>query len=902
MNCTKFINKFLFVTLFLIVGLLSGCSINQANRPFKPLQPEFSRENAVRLYMEVLTFKNSGRYYEARNLLQQTVAHWLLENPPASSYKRKLFYNLLSGFVYELGYLYALDNDIPAITRLTEQILAIPDKEKQYLLIKDGLSLVHLSHTGDLKQFRKIMARAQTLIGQFKSEDDRPESISDFDLLTDPFIIKGMLGYVALEDGKTIDIYHTQKELESLYDEWFIQLGLLTSETLGLFPDFRTLALGLGAYGYGMLGMHVKSEMFFQKSMEAMDSEWSSMPYLQGYVHLAYADASLIPLDHFEEATYHINKGVRLINSVAKTESLQNQLGIIVSPYIRAVRHYPGVVQLKLIAQRPYSKDAELAPKLAAHLFSVSKSENPAESTALDSATPKIFVADAIYYTAKIVREPYLLRPMIEQAHRLLARYEGIQLWKLYYAESLLHDKEGNLKAALQSAKNAVEILERYAATPFPDLRQQATFWTDKETAYRRVVELLMQVHGRNPSEVASELLYYASVSKTRVNLSDYHAFMSSRNPGPEGLLPTLQSHLSEGAALIDFWYYGNKLLVIAAKRNAPPFVSITDINSEDNIKAEVNKFRQTMKDKPGLGEANDDDLIPGNKLYAVLLQEALEKLDDVKRLYISPHRELHMLPWNALSVNRNPGDGRFLVDRYTTVIIPSALSVPLNAFQNLGNLPKDDEITVAIGSETMFPEELENEIKINCNNCNIIPPQSLSSDVLAKEMKNSRALFVYAHGEFKDENPMDSYFHISKSLTGDDRLYFREIQELSHTSDFIFLANCQLGEVGRQGENNGNVHNLSKQNYPEGEQLVGAYKMLFARGTHAAAVCLNNVPESTTSKLAKQMLGEARHAGDYADIFHAAVSNTKSTESDPYYWGWCNLIIGGATDDKNTK
>lgn len=596
-----------------------------------------------------------------------------------------------------MGYLYALDNDIPAISRLTEQIFAIKDDEKQYFLLKNGLSLIHLTHTGDLKQFRKVMERAKMLIERFKSDDARPTSISEFDLLTDPFFIKALLGYAALEDGKTIDIFQTQKELESLYEEWFIQLGIWTSESLGIFPDFRTLTFGLGAYGYGMLGMHNESERFFKKSIEAMDSNWLSLSYLYGYVHLAYADASLIPLKRFQEASEHIKKGTELIYAAASTGSLEDQFGIIVSPYIRTVLHYPGVVQLKLMAQHQNPKDVEQVRKLAEHLFSVSQSEIPRQSIAFDPATPKIFVADAIYYTAQMVRNPHILRPMVEQAHRLLNRYEGIQLWKLHYAESLLHDKDGNLEAALQSAKDAVEALERYTAVPFPDLRQQATFGTDKETAYRRVVDLLLTKHRKRPSEAASELLYYASVSKTRINLSDYHAFMSSRNPGPKGLLSALQSHLPEGTALINYWYYGNKLLVIAAKRNAPPFVSITDIKTEDDIELGIDKFRESMENRPGFGGASDDDLIPGNKLYTVLMQDALETLGDVKRLYISPHGALHMLPWNALSITENIGDKRFLVDRYTTAIIPSVLSVPLDAFQNLGNLPEYRKITKSL-------------------------------------------------------------------------------------------------------------------------------------------------------------------------------------------------------------
>lgn len=190
----------------------------------------------------------------------------------------------------------------------------------------------------------------------------------------------------------------------------------------------------------------------------------------------------------------------------------------------------------------------------------------------------------------------------------------------------------------------------------------------------------------------------------------------------------------------------------------------------------------------------------------------------------------------------------------------------------------------------------------MSCGNCRILPPQSLTSEVLAKEMKNSRALFIYAHGEFKNGSPLDSYFHISETLTGNDRLYFREIQELPQTSNFIFLANCQLGEVSRRVEDMKEKSNgFSAHSYPEGEQLVGAYKLLFSKGTRVAAVCLNKVEPESTSKLMTQMLSDTRHAGDYADAFHAAVSNTKSTVPDPYYWGWCNLIIGGSSDDKNT-
>lgn len=77
--------------LFLIVSLLIGCSTNHDNSSLYPSQPKFSRDNALRLYTEMVTLKNNNQYIDARNLLQKTVTLWLSENPPTSSDDRKIF-------------------------------------------------------------------------------------------------------------------------------------------------------------------------------------------------------------------------------------------------------------------------------------------------------------------------------------------------------------------------------------------------------------------------------------------------------------------------------------------------------------------------------------------------------------------------------------------------------------------------------------------------------------------------------------------------------------------------------------------------------------------------------------------------------------------------------------------
>jgi CHAT domain-containing protein len=935
MNFSIFMRFLFFSGMIAACNLLSGClvrpsdnirnavisQINEGRDDIPGLldkiaasSPPFSEQRASVLYLKTRLLEAQGRYIDARNLLRQSVLGWLSAKPPESIDERGTFYTFLGVFVYELAYLDVLLDDFTAVSDLTERILSDADEEKQYILIQNALSFIHLFHTSDLRRFRCIMRREYDLLDRFRTSAVKPKTLPLLSNLIDPYFVEGFLGYAALEDGKMLDLYHMQRNFESLDGKWYIKLVTWISERFGFFVRQRAAFNAMAGYGYGMLGLYSKSEEFFTKSLNAVKEDITKYDIIEqidirpayGYFYIVYADTTLLPRGRIKDALANFDKGMSIIranaNSQANAFSLRNNV------FIRPIRHYPGMVKLKLLLnQKPahYSQ----ARHLAAHLFSVSLSEEFSDLPAFDNATPKIIVADALYHAAALVqRDPELMRNIVEQARRLLGQYQGIQRWKLHYTESLLYEKEypQDLEKALQSARMAVNVLEHYAAELFPDMAQQSSFWANKENAYQRVVDLLLKMHGKDLSPYASELLYYSSVSKTRVNLSDYHAFMPSRDPsGPTHLLPTLQANLPENSALISYWYDDKRLLVIAASPHSAPIAFVELIQAND-IEAQIDDFRKSMTDspEPGSGIPLTLHIKYGYKLYSRLLSKVFAKFEHAQRLYISPHRALHMLPWNALSISDDENGNQYLVDKYATIVMSSVLSVPLSKFQNIGGLPqRENEISAVIGPRTIMGDDLPQEIETKCPGCRILPVGSSNFDNVITEMERSRALFVYAHGKFNSDEPLESFIEVSKLRWDNMPLPFSKLQELPRTSDFIFLAGCHTGEVGRYSEHVNfspeNIMSSLDSRFPAGEQLIGVYKLLFARGTQVAAVCLNEADESGTSKIILNMLSNAKRKGDYADIFREAAVITKQTDSYPYYWGWCSIVIGGANDEK---
>jgi CHAT domain-containing protein len=886
--------KIFYVVLFLSLSMLSGCFASRDNHSLPSANPPFTIEDAIYLHFQAAILEQHGCYTEAKNLLEKTVDDGLSASIDASDEERGQFYGSLAMLVYELAYIYALEGELPKIKTLTDRILTDNNEQRQYILLKNALSLIHLFHTGNLEQTRTIMRKEKELFRRFISSENSSGWLSGLDRITDPYFIDAFLAYAALEDGNMSDMYRTQKEFEDLHDHWFIQLAIKSTELLNVLSDDRAVIFGLAAYGYGMLGMYKKSEDYFKEAQKAIESDATFLSSFRGYAYLAYADASLIPQERLYEASENIEKGLSLIASEMKSEKAKlfgTMMGIVTRP----LQHYPGAVKLNLLAHQGNTFQSQ---RLSEHLFSISQSETFSRFPPFTPATPKILIADALYHVAQVNNDLQSLRNIIDKANRLFGQYQGIHRWKIHYAESLLHEKEDNLVKALNSAKLAVEVLEHYAATPFPDMSQQSTFWKDKEAAYSRVVNLLLKTNDKNKNlnTIASELLYYSSISKTRVNLPVYHAFLLSHHKdGPEHLLQFLQNNLPEESVLIDYWYDESHLIILATNKQESfvESVSLSNRRQENgkSLEEEVERFRESIN---AIGN-NNNHISAGNALYRLLLSKVLVQFGDAKRLYLAPHRILHMLPWNVLSVSNNNQDGRhYLVDSYATILIPSVLSVLPSTFGNLEGLPKDDKITVAIGNGTDLAEN-QKYITENCN-CHILPPESLTTETLGTEMARAKALFLDAHGTFHSENPLNSYLELSDSIAGQERLYFRNIQAMQHTSDFVFLAGCYTGMVSRQDESQPSTeaNDQHVNDYPGGEQLAGIYKLLFARGTHVAAVCMDEAHDWGTSRLISHMLGNARRTGDYADIFRDAVIKTKHDNLNPRYWGWCGLIVGG--------
>jgi CHAT domain-containing protein/Tfp pilus assembly protein PilF len=128
-----------------------------------------------------------------------------------------------------------------------------------------------------------------------------------------------------------------------------------------------------------------------------------------------------------------------------------------------------------------------------------------------------------------------------------------------------------------------------------------------------------------------------------------------------------LQKLLPEGAVLVDFFEYGDKLAAIVVTRDRVERIEMKEIKP---IAEAVDRFRQTLKRATPLTGKDDPALVLRQKLL-----DPLDKhLAGAKLLLISPVGPLTSLPFAALPGKK---EGKYLIEEIPIAIIPVPQMLP---------------------------------------------------------------------------------------------------------------------------------------------------------------------------------------------------------------------------------
>lgn len=258
------------------------------------------------------------------------------------------------------------------------------------------------------------------------------------------------------------------------------------------------------------------------------------------------------------------------------------------------------------------------------------------------------------------------------------------------------------------------------------------------------------------------------------------------------------------------------------------------------------------------------------------------------RRLLIVPHTILSYLPFAAL---RDPATGRYLVEDFDVLRLPSASALP-----TLRKRKRDiDMIGVAFRSGDMlapFPARLPGTLREAQAAARSIPGSRTYVGRQADESRLRDALgreglvHVATDGVMNARNPMFSRIELSRGRTGgsadDGRLEVHEVLRLRVRSPLVFLSGCETA-AGMAGSTR----------WSRGEDYATLAQAFLYAGTRDVIATLWRIEDDGAANFAARFYAHLR-ASSSADALALAQREMihDSRFSAPYYWA--SYVISG--------
>ncbi len=270
----------------------------------------------------------------------------------------------------------------------------------------------------------------------------------------------------------------------------------------------------------------------------------------------------------------------------------------------------------------------------------------------------------------------------------------------------------------------------------------------------------------------------------------------ASARPGRgTGVLPdaaAIRRVLRADEALLEYFVADDSLIIFVATPNrvASSAVGVT----RGQITTRVRLARELIVRSRHEPTAR---LVALDSLYVVLIEPARHAglLDGVRRLFIVPHGALTYLPFAAL---RRPGTGRYLVQDFALVALPSA--AVLTALRARG-----DGASAPAGAARVFAPEaarlpgtaVEAEaVGRALGEADVLAGSRATEGALRRGLASPGLVHLATHAEMNAHNPLFSYIALARQEDGgpegDGRLEVHEIIGLHIASSLVFLSGCE--------------------------------------------------------------------------------------------------------------
>jgi CHAT domain-containing protein len=428
-------------------------------------------------------------------------------------------------------------------------------------------------------------------------------------------------------------------------------------------------------------------------------------------------------------------------------------------------------------------------------------------------------------------------------------------------SQALVDMLAGRVEASLRDARSADRALAERVRTLQKEL-----------AALHSAIERHENDGGHRSTVLASDLRTRLSereleLSNKLVELEAANAeYVSLIRPEryPAGLI---QAMVPEGAALIEYFSVGDRMVAFIVDRNNIRSATITLSQSAvraaaDDLAFDITRFAwSTEVDSRIYGRMRESLDRRLSSLYDSLIAP-LGKLPE--QLIIVPHRALHVLPLHALR-----GPEGYLVDKHVVSYAPSA--GVLRFCLERAHSGVDSALVVGVTADHLpFIGREARDVAKMFGASKLLTGDEASIEGLKRYSTDADIIHVASRGAFRDEKPIFSGIRMS-----DGWLSVRDAYELNLRASLVTLSACQTGING----------------VGQSDESVGLVRGFLYAGASAVLASLWTVDDRSTAEFMLAYYAALRSGKGRADALRQVQLEMKARLPEPYYWAPFVLI-----------
>jgi CHAT domain-containing protein len=341
-------------------------------------------------------------------------------------------------------------------------------------------------------------------------------------------------------------------------------------------------------------------------------------------------------------------------------------------------------------------------------------------------------------------------------------------------------------------------------------------------------------------------------------------------------------AHVGRDQALLEYLVTDSTTLVFVVKSDT---IQTLDLGVGRSALAALVDFARGTLVRTTASGSTEAWRAPLRRLYAQLLAPVEQSglLDNVRRLVIIPHGELHYLPFAALV--RNPGRVEFLVERYDIAYAPSALL--WLQLGDRGSLANNSVLALAPRTKTLPGSKGEVEVirSLYGADATVLVDADATEDAFRASAPRFGIIHLATNGVLNRHNPLFSFVELTADPVNDGRLEVREVFGVPLHARLVVLSACQTA-----------LGSGAISDVPAGDDWVGLSRAFLGAGAQQVIASLWAVEDQSTASLMKRLHVHIRSGEAVARALSEAQRETlrNSATASPFYWAGF-VLVGGA-------